>query len=145
MRLRPPTLLLAALLAAACDRGRAPRPPQAGPGGPPAVALVNGEPVPAQALERELREAQAGTAGAGGGLEVLKRRIVDELVERSLLLQQARARGIVVGQDQVERALLRVRADYPGTPAAQRAEARLSQNPGRGGDTPPDVSARSGP
>ncbi|HET6439348.1 MAG TPA: peptidyl-prolyl cis-trans isomerase [Anaeromyxobacter sp.] len=128
MRPRLPIAVLLAALSAACDRCQAPRPPQSSPGGPQAVALVNGEPVPAEALDRELREAQAGTAGAGGGLEVMKRRIVDELVERTLLLQQARARGIVVGQDQVERALLRVRADYPGTHFDDLlAQERLSQ------------------
>jgi peptidyl-prolyl cis-trans isomerase C len=93
------------------------------------VAVVNGEPVPAEALERELREAQAGTAGAGAEVDALKRRILDQLVERTLLLQQARARAIVVGQDQVERALLRVRAEYPGTHFDDLlAQERLSQN-----------------
>jgi peptidyl-prolyl cis-trans isomerase C len=49
-------------------------------------------------------------------------------VERTLLLQQARARAIVVGQDQVERALLRVRAEYPGTHFDDLlAQERLSQ------------------
>jgi peptidyl-prolyl cis-trans isomerase C len=79
------------------------------------VAVVNGEPVTADALARELRDAQAGSAGAEGSVDVLRRRILDELVERALLLQEAKARGVVVGQDQVERELLRVRADYPGT------------------------------
>jgi peptidyl-prolyl cis-trans isomerase C len=79
------------------------------------VALVNGEPIAADALARELRDAQAGSAGADGNVDVLRRRILDELVERALLLQQAKARGVVVGQDLVERELLRVRADYPGT------------------------------
>jgi peptidyl-prolyl cis-trans isomerase C len=92
-------------------------------GGPPdghpaarAVAVVNGEPVPAEALTRELREAQAGgTASADPNADVLRRRILDELVDRTLLLQQARARSVVVGQDRVERAFLRLRAEYPGS------------------------------
>jgi peptidyl-prolyl cis-trans isomerase C len=121
------TLIVTAALAAGCDRCQGPRQPQVAPA-PRSVALVNGEPVPAEALERELREAQAGTAGAASGVELLKRRIVDELVERTLLLQQARARAIVVGQDQVERALLRVRAEYPGTHFDDLlAQERLSQ------------------
>jgi peptidyl-prolyl cis-trans isomerase C len=120
-------LLLAAALTAGCARCQGPRKPQAAPA-PRAVAMVNGEPVPAEALERELREAQAGTAGASSGVDLLKRRILDELVERTLLLQQARSRAIVVGQDQVERALLRVRAEYPGTHFDDLlAQERLSQ------------------
>ncbi len=125
VRARFESLLLAAAVAAGCGRCQGPRPPQAGPA-PRSVATVNGEPVPAEALERELREAQAGTAGAGA--PVLKQRILDELVERTLLLQQARARSIVVGQDQVERALLRIRAEYPGTHFDDLlAQERLSQ------------------
>lgn len=127
MRARVSIVAVAALLAVGCGRCRGPRPPQAAPA-PRPVALVNGEPVPAEALERELREAQAGTAGAGAGADKLKARILDELVERALLLQQARARSIVVGQDQVERALLRVRADYPGSHFDDLlAQERLSQ------------------
>jgi len=122
------TAALVALLAVGCGRCQGARPPRASPG-PRPVAVVNGEPIPAEALERELREAQAGTAGAGAGADVrLKKRILDELVERTVLLQQARARAIVVGQDQVERALLRVRAEYPGTHFDDLlAQERLSQ------------------
>jgi peptidyl-prolyl cis-trans isomerase C len=51
-----------------------------------------------------------------------------ELVDRALLLQAARERAIVVGQDQVERAFLRVRAEYPGTAFDDLlAQERLSQ------------------
>jgi len=108
------TVALCAALGAGCGRCSGPRPPEAR-AAPRAVALVNGEPIAADALARELRDAQAGSAGADGNVDVLRRRILDELVERALLLQQAKARGVVVGQDLVERELLRVRADYPGT------------------------------
>lgn len=48
--------------------------------------------------------------------------------------------------DAEQRLLARLRADFPGTPAAQRAEARLSQGSGRSGETAPrDVPARSSP
>jgi peptidyl-prolyl cis-trans isomerase C len=120
-------LILATALATACGRCQGPPKPQAAPA-PRAVAMVNGEPVPAEALERELREAQAGTTGAGSEIEVLKKRILDQLVERALLLQQARARAIAVDPEQVERALLRVRAEYPGTHFDDLlAQERLSQ------------------
>ena len=90
------------------------------------VALVNGEPISAGALSDELRDARAGE-GEGQG-DVLRRRVLDELVDRSLLLQEARARSIVVGQDQVERAFLRVRSEYPGTHFDDLlAQERLSQ------------------
>jgi peptidyl-prolyl cis-trans isomerase C len=127
VRARLASLIAVAAVVAGCGRCQAPPKPQAAPT-PRAVASVNGEPVLAEALERELREAQAGTAGASAGLDLLKRRILDELVERTLLLQKARARSIVVGQDQVERALLRIRAEYPGTHFDDLlAQERLSQ------------------
>jgi peptidyl-prolyl cis-trans isomerase C len=127
VRARLATLALAAALSVGCSRCGEPRAPKTAPP-PRPLALVNGEPVATEALERELREAQAGTAGASPAVDVLKRRILDKLIERSLLLQEAKARSIVVGQDQVERALLRLRADYPGTHFDDLlAQERLSQ------------------
>jgi peptidyl-prolyl cis-trans isomerase C len=93
-----------------------------------AVAVVNGEPIGADALAHELREARAGAAEGEAQGDVLRRRVLDELVDRTLLLQAARERAIVVGQDQVERAFLRVRAEYPGTAFDDLlAQERLSQ------------------
>jgi peptidyl-prolyl cis-trans isomerase C len=89
---------------------------------------VNGETLSADALARELRDARVGTEDGGGGLDVLRRRILDELVDRAVLLQEARARSVVVGQDQVERAFLRIRSEYPGTHFDDLlAQERLSQ------------------
>jgi peptidyl-prolyl cis-trans isomerase C len=93
-----------------------------------AVAVVNGEPIGAETLARELRDARAGAGASDGQGEVLRRRVLDALVDRALLLQEARARSIVVGQDQVERSFLRVRAEYPGTHFDDLlAQERLSQ------------------
>jgi peptidyl-prolyl cis-trans isomerase C len=82
--------------------------------GPHPVAVVNGEAVTAEALALELRQIRAGGEGEPV-TEPLRKRVLDDLVDRALLLQQARARSIAVGQDQVERAFLRVRGEYPGT------------------------------
>jgi peptidyl-prolyl cis-trans isomerase C len=93
-----------------------------------AVAVVNGEPISAETLSRDLREARAGAGEGEGKGDVLRRRVLDELVDRALLLQEARTRSIVVGQDQVERAFLRIRAEYPGTHFDDLlAQERLSQ------------------
>jgi peptidyl-prolyl cis-trans isomerase C len=110
----------------ACGRGS----PDKGPAPQAAVAVVNGEPIPADALARELRDTRAGVEGGGAPAQgdVLRRRVLDDLVERTLLLQEARARSVAVGQDQVERAFLRVRAEYPGTHFDDLlAQERLSQ------------------
>jgi parvulin-like peptidyl-prolyl isomerase len=125
---RPLLLALATLaLAAGCARcgGSA---PEAGETVRP-VAVVNGEPIPADSLARELRDARAGAAEGQAHGDVLRRRVLEELVDRALLLQEARARAIVVGQDQVERAFLRIRAEYPGTHFDDLlAQERLSQS-----------------
>jgi peptidyl-prolyl cis-trans isomerase C len=93
-----------------------------------AVAVVNGEPISVESLGRDLREARAGAGEGEGKGDVLRRRVLEELVDRALLLQEARARSIVVGQDQVERAFLRIRAEYPGTHFDDLlAQERLSQ------------------
>jgi peptidyl-prolyl cis-trans isomerase C len=93
-----------------------------------AIAVVNGEPISAEAVGRDLREARAGAGEGEGKDDVLRRRVLDELVDRALLLQEARSRSIVVGEDQVERAFLRLRAEYPGTHFDDLlAQERLSQ------------------
>ncbi len=119
-------LLALVTLAAACSRsggGAA----SGAPAGTQAVAVVNGEPIPAAALARELRQIRAGGEGDAPG-EPLRKRVLDDLIDRALLLQQARARSIAVGQEQVERAFLRVRGEYPGTHFDDLlARERLSQ------------------
>jgi peptidyl-prolyl cis-trans isomerase C len=114
MRLRLPWLLAAAAALSAscrCDRGRDAK----SGGAPPAVALVNGEPISSVDFQRELRQSRGEGSEGDGPTEALKRRVLDDLVDRALLLQQARARSVTVGQDQVERAFLRQRSEYPGT------------------------------
>jgi len=107
---RPQSLLLLLLASAAC--GRCGRSEQAAP--PPAVAVVNGEPISAEALRRELALARGAGEGEPPASE-LKKRTLDDAVDRLLLLQEARARKVSVPPDEVESALLRLRADYPGT------------------------------
>jgi peptidyl-prolyl cis-trans isomerase C len=120
--------IAAAVLAAACGRcgGTASR------GTDPAtlaVALVQGEPISAAALRRELAQSFGGTATLEGDPAVARRRVLDNLVDRALLLQEARARSVVVGEDQVERAFLRVRSEYPGSHFDDLlAKERLSQS-----------------
>jgi parvulin-like peptidyl-prolyl isomerase len=110
--LRAGSLLLLALLAGCGRCAGAERAPQA----PRPVAVVNGEPITAESLRRELELDRAGAGGdAEGPAREARRRALDDALDRRLLLQQARARGISVPEDQVERAMLALQADYPGT------------------------------
>ena len=101
---------LATLLVAGCRSGTA----GGESTGPAPVAVVNGEPVSRAAFERELQQLRVGGEG-GGPSDVLRTSIVDGLVSRTLLLQQARVRGVSVGPEQVDRAFLALRSEYPGT------------------------------
>jgi len=82
---------------------------------PDTVAVVNGEPISRASFERELRQFRVGSGEGSAPAGLLQKSVLDDLVARALLLQQARARSITVGPDQVERAFLRLRAEYPGT------------------------------
>jgi peptidyl-prolyl cis-trans isomerase C len=104
---RPALTLAAGLALAACSRGSAPAP---APAGPKPVATVNGEPVAAEAVRRELAQL---AAGEGEPAAEVKRRAVDAAVDRALLLQAARERRVEPSEVDVERALLALRADYP--------------------------------
>jgi len=81
---------------------------------PAAVALVNGEPISRSAFQRELGQFHLDGA-EGASSELLKKSVLDDLVSQALLLQQARARGIAIPNDQVERGFLQLRSEYPGT------------------------------
>lgn len=85
-------------------------------------------------------------AGRDDAACALSRRVVDEYPAgdaRSDALERlatcAARRGAL---DEAQKLVARLRADFPGTPAALRAEARLSQAPGRDAES---VPARSGP
>lgn len=121
-------LIAAVALAAACGRcgGGASKTSDAGTR---TVALVQGEPITGEAVRRELAQSFEGSATIEGDPSVARRRILDGLVDRALLLQEARARSVVVGEDQVERAFLRVRSEYPGSHFDDLlAKERLSQS-----------------
>jgi peptidyl-prolyl cis-trans isomerase C len=103
--------LFLGLLAPGCRSGS----PGGEGAGPAPVAVVNGEPVSRAAFERELQQLRVGGGEGSGPTDQLKSSVLDDLVARTFLLQQARARGVEVSPEQVDRAFLALRAEYPGT------------------------------
>ena len=103
--------LFLGLLAPGCRSGS----PGGEGAGPAPVAVVNGEPVSRAAFERELQQLRVGGGEGSGPTDQLKSSVLDDLVARTFLLQQARARGVAVSPEQVDRAFLALRAEYPGT------------------------------
>lgn len=85
---------------------------------PPAVAVVNGDPITAAELEEELgkvrREGGALALRSEQDLDRVRRQMLEKRIDQRLLAQAAREHRVVVGADEVERAVLRLRADYPG-------------------------------
>ncbi len=106
---RASRLAIALVLAACARRG----PPPLDPG---VVALVNGEPIPVAEFERELSLAyevpEGATAPAPDQLVALKQTVLRELVDRQLLLQDAKAKGISIPFEAVRTAVTQLKAEY---------------------------------
>ncbi len=102
--------LAALLLLAACTRRG---PPQLDPA---VVALVNNEASPVTEFARELALAyevpEGATAPAPDQLLALKQTVLQELVDRQLLLQEAKAKGISVTPEAVQAAVTHLKAEY---------------------------------
>ena len=83
------------------------------------VATVDGAPLYLDALERELRRNRFdGEEGAQPSLESLRvqtRTLLDNLIDRRLLLREAERYHVVVGTDEVEAAYERTRAGWSDT------------------------------
>ncbi len=83
---------------------------------PQVVATVNGEAIPVLEFERELALAyefpEGGTALAPDQLVALKQTVLQELLERQLLLQEARSRGVTVSKEAVQAAVARLQGEY---------------------------------
>lgn len=88
------------------------------PGSQPVVARVDGEEITAAELARELRRLKRENEGLAprseDELSRVRHTLLDRLIERRLLVAEARRREIVVSDEEVQQALLRKRAGYPG-------------------------------
>ncbi len=81
------------------------------------LASVDGQAISREEFERELTQeinSGAGIAGAPVDLKSLKRAVLDGMINRLLLLQAAREANISVASDDVDREVLRLRAEYAG-------------------------------
>lgn len=80
----------------------------------------------------------------------LSRRVMDEYpagdAQSDAIEQVASCEARRGATESAQRLLARLRTDFPGTPAAQRAQARASQDSGSdGGNAPREIPARSNP
>jgi peptidyl-prolyl cis-trans isomerase C len=79
------------------------------------LARVNREEITVGDFEREWKEVilESGKGEKGEGLVDLKRAYLDQMIERKILAQEARKLGIKVLPDELNRAVLEIRKDYP--------------------------------
>ncbi len=102
------------------------------PGAPATtVAMVNGEPITVEDVERDLAQARLDSAGLGPRssqeLEVARKGELDRLIQRTELLQAARQEGVASADADVDRALLAMKSDYAGTSFEElRADEEIS-------------------
>jgi peptidyl-prolyl cis-trans isomerase C len=108
---RAPLLLVCLLLGGGgCDK-----PPREAPDAN-VVAMVNGEVLGRAEFEQELwRELSSaeGPERTPEEVEPFKRALLDTLIKRMLLLQQAKQYNLTVTPDEVDRRMLRLSGDYP--------------------------------
>jgi peptidyl-prolyl cis-trans isomerase C/foldase protein PrsA len=104
------SVLLAAV--AGCWRGQP-------TGSAAVVATINGDPVTALDFKRELVREKRESGGLGprseAELEAARELALKRLIERTQLMQEARRAGVAVLDEDVNKAYLALKADYPGT------------------------------
>jgi len=87
----------------ACKRAAPPAPPP-----PPAAAVVNGAPIPVAQVQRELDRMRRGEEGeakvAAQEVPHLARALLDGMIDRTVILQRAKASGVQVSEAEVQRA-----------------------------------------
>jgi len=116
---------LATLLLAGCPESKKPEPVVEDT----SVASVDGRAISRQELERELAQEidLGGNTPSPLSSEALKRSVLESMLERFLLLRAARNANVSVSTEEVDRELLRLRADYPGDRFNEAlAQGRLS-------------------
>jgi len=116
---------LATLLLAGCPESKKPEPGVEDT----SVASVDGRAISRQELERELAQEidLGGNTPSSLSSEALKRSVLESMLERFLLMRAARNANVSVSTEEVDRELLRLRADYPGDRFNEAlAQGRLS-------------------
>ncbi len=80
------------------------------------IAQVNEEQIPIEEFDREFKELilEPGKEAQGTGLGNLRQAYLDQVIERKILVQEARRLGIKVSPEELNRAIFEIKMDYPG-------------------------------
>jgi len=80
------------------------------------IAQVNEEQIPIEEFEREFKELilEPGNEANRASLGKLRQAYLDQVIERKILVQEARRFGIKVSQEELNQAISEIKMDYPG-------------------------------
>jgi peptidyl-prolyl cis-trans isomerase C len=80
------------------------------------LARVNQEQITVDEFNREFKEliSESGKEAKEANLGNLKQAYLDQMIERKILVQEARRSGIKVPQEELNQAILEIKKDYPG-------------------------------
>ena len=80
------------------------------------LAQVNNEQITVDEFNREVKELilEPGKETKGRSLGNLKQAYLDQVIERKILVQEARQLGIRVSQEELNQAISEIKKDYPG-------------------------------
>jgi peptidyl-prolyl cis-trans isomerase C len=80
------------------------------------IAQVNEEQITVDEFDREMKELilEPGKETTGRNLVNLKQAYLDQVIERKILVQEARRLGIKVSQEELNQAIFEIKKDYPG-------------------------------
>jgi parvulin-like peptidyl-prolyl isomerase len=80
------------------------------------IAQVNEEQIAVEEFDREFKELmlEPGREAKGTDLENLRRAYLDQVIERKILVQEARRLGIKISPEELNQAISEIRMDYSG-------------------------------
>ena len=80
------------------------------------IAQINEEQIPVEEFDREFKELilEPGKEAKGTDLGNLKQAYLDQVIERKILVQEARRLGIKISQEELNQAISEIKMDYPG-------------------------------
>jgi parvulin-like peptidyl-prolyl isomerase len=80
------------------------------------IAQINEEQIPVEEFDREFKELilDPGKEAKGTDTRNLRREYLDQVIERKILVQEARRVGIKVSSEELNQAIVEIKMDYPG-------------------------------
>ena len=80
------------------------------------IAQVNEEQIPIEQFDREFKELilESDKDAKGTGLGALRQVCLDQVIERKILVQEARRLGLKVSPEELKQAVSEMETDYPG-------------------------------